>query len=218
MPRHSVRGGHDIRPACLPVSQPRMSRLKSSKCTEQQANLTRCEHPARVAWWEMNREHRYLWDHLVEHLVEAGRPGDAESVAVDLRWVGARLEQFGPAAPVADLSAAGTPRAARLRAVLTRAAHLLAPTEPATAVVDVLYSRIADDPDSGPQATALGDIRSRPRLVNRWPLPDLADTALRRVLAGHTGSVTVVAVAPDGSWLASSSDDGAVRIWDVATW
>ena len=60
-----------------------------------------------------------------------------------------------------------------------------------------------DDPDWGPQVTALRDTCRRPRLVNRWPLPDLADPALRRVLTGHTGPVSAVAVAPDGSWLAT---------------
>jgi hypothetical protein len=75
---------------------------------------------ARVAWWELGDEDRYLWNHLIEHLAEAGRGRDADAVAGDLRWVGARLERFGPAAPVADLAAAGTARAARLRAVLGR--------------------------------------------------------------------------------------------------
>ena len=39
----------------------------------------------------------------------------------------------------------------------------------------------------------------------------------RATLAGHTGGVAAVAVAPDGSWLASGGADGTVRIWDAAT-
>jgi hypothetical protein len=173
--------------------------------------------PVRVAWWDLGREDRYLWDHLIEHLLDAGRLAEADAMAGDLRWVGARLERFGPAAPAADLSVVGSPRTARLGTVLARVAHLLAPTEPAEAVVDVLHSRVADDPDWRAQVTALRHIGLRPRLVNRWPLPDLPDSALRRVLTGHTGWVGAVAVAPDGSLLASGGQYGTVRIWDVAT-
>ena len=36
-------------------------------------------------------------------------------------------------------------------------------------------------------------------------------------MTGHTGGWMAVAVAPDGSWLASGSRDGTVRIWDAAT-
>jgi len=171
----------------------------------------------RVAWWDLDHDNRYLWDHLIEHLLDAGRPGDAEAVAADLRWVGTRVERFGPAAPAADLFAVSTPRAARLRAVLARTAHLLAPTEPERAVVDILHSRVASDPDWGPQVAALRTICRRPRLVNRWSLPDPADPVLQRVLTGHTGQVNTVTAAPDGSWLATGGNDGTVRIWDVAT-
>ena len=37
----------------------------------------------------------------------------------------------------------------------------------------------------------------------------------RHTLTGHTGTVQALAVAPDGTWLASASDDATVRIWDV---
>jgi hypothetical protein len=172
-----------------------------------------------VAWWELNKEDRYLWDHLVEHLIDAERPDDAEILAADLRWVGARLEQFGPAAPTADLAAVRSPRAARLRAALERVTHLLGATEPSCAVVDILHSRISDDPDWGLQANALRGAYPRVRLVNQWPLPDLANPSLRRVLTGtgRNGAVLALTASPDGSWLSGGGRDRKMRVWDAAT-
>ena len=46
---------------------------------------------------------------------------------------------------------------------------------------------------------------------------DAATGQQRAILKGHTGGVEAVAVAPDGSWLASGGWDGTVRIWDAAT-
>src|ERR1017187_6890562 len=43
------------------------------------------------------------------------------------------------------------------------------------------------------------------------------DGQKRAVLSGPEGSVTALAIAPDGSWLAVGSSDGKVRICDVAT-
>jgi WD40 repeat protein len=40
-----------------------------------------------------------------------------------------------------------------------------------------------------------------------------ADGTLRATLTGHTRRVTAVAIAPDGSWLATTSADKTARIW-----
>ena len=171
----------------------------------------------RVAWWELGSDEEYLKDHLIEHLRDAGRVAEAEAVACDLRWAGVRLQESGPAAPAIDLAQTGTPRAARMAVALARTAHLLAPTIPPRAVIDVLHSRVAADTDWGPQVDALRDVNPRPRLVNRSPLPDLPDPALRRVLFGHRDQVLAVAISPDGSWLVTAGSDGTARIWDATT-
>ncbi len=170
-----------------------------------------------TAWWELSGRARYLRDHLIEHLLAAGRADEAEAVACDLRWAESRLDQVGPVAPFADLALAGTSRARRLARLIGQAAHLLAPTDPAYSLTDILYSRVAHDPDWGSQARAMQADRTWPALVNRWALPDLPDPALRHVLTGHDGPVWAVAVAPDGTWLATGDYAGSVRIWDTAT-
>jgi hypothetical protein len=167
-------------------------------------------------WWELGQDGGYLQEHLIMHLLEAGRHDEAGDLACDLRWAEFRVMHSGPAAVAADLALTGLPRAARMRAALARTAHLLGPTSPPQAVIDVLHSRLAADPDWGPQIAAARR-PVRPRLVNRWPLPDLPDPALRRVLTGHDGWVRAAVVAPDGSWLATGGADGTVRVWDAAS-
>ncbi|MFI5851808.1 NB-ARC domain-containing protein [Micromonospora chalcea] len=170
-----------------------------------------------AAWWQLPEGARYLWDHLIEHHLAAGDDVRAEAVATDLRWVQARLEQSGPVAPLTDLSLVATPRAARLRRVLGQTAHLLAPTEPARLLACVLYSRVTHDPDWGWQVGVLARDGATPTLISKWPLPDQPDPALRRTLAGNAGAVRAVAIAPDGTWLATGSTDGTTRIWDANT-
>jgi hypothetical protein len=170
-----------------------------------------------TAWWELPDDARYLREHLIEHLVAARRGGQAEETATDLRWVTARLRLSGPAGPYADLAVADTPRAERLRLLFGQAAHLLAPTDPPHSQADILYSRVAHDPDWGPQATAQAAARPRPALASAWSATDPPHPAVRRTLAGHTMGVESMAIASDGTWLATTSRDRTIRIWDAAT-
>jgi WD40 repeat protein/serine/threonine protein kinase len=43
------------------------------------------------------------------------------------------------------------------------------------------------------------------------------DAQLIADLKGHSDSITSIAIAPDGKYLASASEDGAVRVWDLET-
>src|SRR5262249_8235918 len=86
------------------------------------------------------------------------------------------------------------------------------------------------DPSSGQQRFAIEFLPSRiPSLAwsaNGRTLASCAGTPFVRiweagkhvsVLKGHSGSVWRVASSPDGAKLASASEDGTIRIWDLQT-
>lgn len=51
-------------------------------------------------------------------------------------------------------------------------------------------------------------------LVQTW---DTTTGQVRATLTGHGGPVYAIAVAQDGSRIATTSDDRTVRVWDAAT-
>ncbi|MER7521255.1 NB-ARC domain-containing protein [Streptomyces sp. NPDC126499] len=162
--------------------------------------------------WEPPEDSRgYLLDHMIEHLLAAGRTPEAERVASDLRWIETRLHQRGPMAAWADLAAVPTRTAARLADDLTRTAHLLTPTDPPELLTNVLHSRLESLPLWG-EAFARRRTGSppRPELRNRRTPPDLPDPALLRTFHGHTGPVWSVAVSSTGS-LVTIGADGMAR-------
>ena len=171
-----------------------------------------------TAWWELPGHARYLRDHLIEHLLAAGRPRRGRgarhrpAVGQPRGW-----SRSGPAGPYADLALIGTPRAERLRRVLGQAAHLLAPTDPPHSLTDILYSRVSHDPDWGPQAQALAASPQAARADQHMAPAGPARPGTAPHPHRPHRRVTAVAIAPDGTWLATASDDETVRIWDAAT-
>jgi WD40 repeat protein len=172
-----------------------------------------------IAWWQLDHDTDYAWNHLVGHLLAADRLSQAEDLACDLRWVGARIRRSGVASAHADLALIGTERAANLAAALARMSHLLAPTAPEPAVIDILHSRVAV-PEWQAQVAALraGPGTGHPRLLARWAPADLPDPALRRALTGHDWNISSLLVGPDGRWLAIRDENLVVRLWDSASW
>jgi hypothetical protein len=169
-------------------------------------------------WWRMPQDAAYspyLWQYLTYHLQAAGLRAELDEACTDLRFVAIRLGRSGPLAVEADLARSGSPVAARLRRAVAQNAHLLGPIEPASALATVLTSRLGGVPEVAGQLPALRSGLRAWTAWPAWPLPDEPAGALRRVLAGHTSAVNAVAIAPDGTWLATASDDGTARTWNA---
>ncbi|MFF8383355.1 NB-ARC domain-containing protein [Streptomyces kanasensis] len=161
----------------------------------------------------------YLLDHTVEHLVAAGQVDRAERIAGDIHWIEARLHQRGPTAPLSDLARVPTATAAALARDLARVAHLVAPMESDRILTAVLHSRLAELPRWEGQIAArqAADPALRPLLVNHWPLPDLPDPALLRILTSPGGAVLSVAIGPDAAWVATGDAGGEVVVTATGT-
>lgn len=138
---------------------------------------------------------------------------------VDVKWVVEQLQAQGPAAveaALADRDAPAGPAVEALRGLLARHAHLLQPLTPEHCLTDQLLSLFNGVPllqeEAAEFAATLPAGVARLTTTARRP----ATVAPRRVIA--TGGHAFAGVtAPDGSWIAVSTDTTSVELYDVAT-
>jgi WD40 repeat protein len=173
--------------------------------------------PPEGGWADVPAQHNYLWSWLAEHLWAANLLDELEGMLADPKWLVKKLEQTGPAGLESDLRLSKLPMPQALETVVRQNSHILGPLDPPGSLPATFASRL-------PEHTGLGLLREQivaaidsPHICAVAPLPDLPDDALMRVLTAHTAAVHALAIAPDGSWLASGGSDRMVRIWDPTT-
>jgi WD40 repeat protein len=159
----------------------------------------------------------YAWRWIGYHLVAAGRASELRALLFDYAWLRAKLAATGINELVADYERLPDDSAAqRVGRGLRQAAYVLA-ADPAQ-LAGQLLGRLLDDP-----APEVGALLAQAAAAQRgvWLRPLQASLrepeALVRTLAGHTGVVAAVAVTPDGRYAVSASDDGTLKVWDLAT-
>jgi hypothetical protein len=169
------------------------------------------------AWWQLPAEHSYLWAWLPTHLRGAGWEQELRACLHHPGWLVGKLEQVGPAGLEADLALSDDPVSRALGTAVRHNAHVLGPLHPPGSLAATLATRLPGDGPARAIAEQVVAGLTGPHLRAITALPDLPHPALSRVLTGHTYVVSALAVAPDGSWLASAGDGGEVWIWDLVT-
>ena len=166
--------------------------------------------------WATGPDDGYFRQHLARHLHHVGRIPELRALLLDLDWMSAKLTAGDVSGLLADydtLPADPAPQA--VAAALRLSAHVLA-GDPGQ-LPGQLTGRLVGQDD--PQ---LQDLLQRTRrwTATPWLRPLTASLAsaggpLLRILTGHDGGVSAVAVSADGRRAVSGGFDGAVRVWDL---
>jgi hypothetical protein len=170
-------------------------------------------------WPTLPADEPYLWRHLAEHLVDAGRSDELATLLTDFDWLQAKLEATDIVALLTDYDALEplpephTP----VRDALRLSSHVLA--EDTTQLVEQLHGRMVgfDEPVITALLAHAAAWNAAPWLRPLRACLTPPGGPLIRTFNGHDHVVTSVAVLADGQRVLSASQDKTLKLWDLST-
>jgi WD40 repeat protein len=173
-------------------------------------------------WAELPRDEPYMWEHLAEHLIGAGRGEELVATVKDGGYLAAKTHVRSVYAMETDLDMAmkPAPTDASLRLLkrdLARVSHLLNRCKTLHEVAGVLDSRLSRLSELSNVRITLEEDLPRPFLTSWHAFVDLSHAALIRTLEGHTDWVKGCAFDPLGDFIVSASFDETLKVWDAQT-
>jgi NB-ARC domain/APAF-1 helical domain len=166
--------------------------------------------------WHAGPDDGYLFQYLPWHLREAGRAEELQQLLFDYRWLRAKLQAAGLRALIQDFEQLGTDaQAQRMAATLRLSAHALA-SDPRQ-LTSQLLGRLAtgDGPQIASLLTEARLLSDRPALLPPRPTLTPPGSALIRIMAGHGGGISAIALLPEHKQALSAAEDGTVRLWNL---
>jgi len=159
----------------------------------------------------------YALRHRVEHLVEAELFDEAAKACMDVGYLTAKARAEGVVAFERDIRLATEAcEDGKASGHLMTLGHLVAACAHWAAEVPEALPALLHDRTLTNAPELIDDLRDPTRSSIQHPRlrHPLQVRGMSRILPGHTGVVTAVAVLPDGR-LVSGSSDNTLRVWDV---
>jgi hypothetical protein len=169
-------------------------------------------------------QRRYMLRHLPAHLASLEQAYRLQSLLMNFHFMEAKISALGPQPLINDYdliltdnTASGQETLGSIQAVLRLSAHVVA--RDSQQLAGQLVGRLR--PDIAPELRAfLASVRRWDSVPWLCPLtPGLTQPAgpLLRSLAGHRGSISALAILPDGRRVLSAAHDETLKLWDLET-
>ncbi|MFQ3535202.1 MAG: PQQ-binding-like beta-propeller repeat protein [Aggregatilineales bacterium] len=170
-------------------------------------------------WQDLPADQPHLWNFFGRHLLHMGRPQALVRTVKDVSYLVGKTALCRPQAVEADLRLAVShaPQDAQLALLsreYARLHHILDTAQNRDEIAATLALWLGEVLELRPLMESY-ERTLEPPYVTRWHDLPAMDPALLRTLRGHSEGISDCVYSPDGSLLATVSEDQSVRLWDM---